>query len=131
MDINNHNFSYNENYSISFSKVLYGIISGIQSFISTISGFLDIFYLLKEFKIYVLENIFKLMKYIINLLKYSLSFQFIKNKNIRLVTDVIFSAAISLCLILLILIKKEKENQRELLINRNKSQINECFDNIC
>ena len=80
MDINNHNFSYNENYSISFSKVLYGIISGIQSFISTISGFLDIFYLLKEFKIYVLENIFKLMKYIINLLKYSLSFQFIKNK---------------------------------------------------
>ena len=132
MDINNHNFSYGENNSISFfSKVIYGIISGIQSCISTISGFLDIFYILKEFKVYVLENIFKVMKYIIKLLKYALSFEFIKNKNIRLITDVIFSITISLCLIILILLKKEKEAQRELLIKRNKSQIKECFDNVC
>ena len=102
-----------------FLKIIYGIIGGVQSVLHIISGFCDAFYLLKEFKIFFLENIFKSIKYCVLFLKNLLTFKFINNKTARLITNLITSFGISLCLILLIIIKKEKEN---FLIEEDKSK---------
>ena len=98
-------------------KTIYGIIGGIQSILHIISGFCDAFYLLKEFKFFILENIFKTIKYSVNFLKYILTFKFIGNKEIRLITNIITTFGISLCLMILMIIKKEKENN---LIKQDK-----------
>ena len=113
-NINNIDYE-NANKSL-LIKALYGIIGGIQSILHIISGFCDMFYLLKEFKVYILENIFKAIKYSIKFLKFILSFKFIDNKAIRLISNIIILFGISLCLILLILIKNEKQNS---LINKD------------
>ena len=126
----NRNNRENNNNDFLYIKVIYGIINGIQSILHLISGFCDIFYLLKEFKIYILENIFKSIKFSIKFLRYLLTFKFISNTNSRLITNIITSFGISLCLILLIIIKKEKENS---LIENNKeekAQMNLFFQSI-
>ena len=121
---NNINISSNNENNNSFLiKTIYGIIGGIQSILHIISGVCDIFYLFKEFKIYILDNIFKAIKSIINFLKYLLTFQFINNKLAKLISNIISSFGISLCLIILILIKKEKENSLNKLIKEEKSQL--------
>ena len=93
-----------------YIKIIYGIIGGIQSILNIISGLCDIFYLLKEFKIFILENLFKVIKHSVIFLKNVLTFKFIDNKSMKLIANLIISFGISLCLILLITIKKEKEN---------------------
>ena len=129
---NNNNISNGENVKTNsfFIKIIYGIIGGIQSILNIISGICDIFYLLKEFKIFILENLFKVIKYSVLFLKNVLTFKFIDNKSIRLIANLIISFGISLCLILLIIIKKEKE---KVLIEKDtsaKSQINKFFNSI-
>ena len=91
-------------------KTIYGIIGGIQSILHILSGFCDMFYLLKEFKVYILENILKAIKFSVKFLRHLLTFKFIDNRATRLITNIITSLGISLSLILLIMIKKEKEN---------------------
>ena len=117
---NNNNISNGENVKTNpfFIKIIYGIIGGIQSILNIISGFCDVFYLLKEFKIFILENLFKVIKYSVLFLRNALTFKFIDNKSMRLISNLITSFGISLCLILLIIIKKEKEN---VLIEKDKS----------
>ena len=126
-NINNNNGNNNNSFLI---KSIYGIIGGIQSILHIISGICDIFYLLKEFKTYILENIFKGIKLAINYLKYILTFEFINNKTARLISNLITSLGISLTLILLILIKKEKQNYINKQTNEEKSQLNLCFNSI-
>ena len=111
-------------------KTIYGIIGGIQSILHIISGFCDAFYLLKEFKVFILENIFKAIKYSVNCVKYILTFKFIGNKAIRLITNLITTFGISLCLMLLMIIKKEKENNLIKLDKESKAQINSFFNSI-
>ena len=124
MDDNYNNISNtNENNNSFLIKTIYGIIGGIQSIIHIISGFCDTFYLLKEFKIYILDSLFKAIKSIISFLRYLLTFQFINNKIAKLISNIINSFGISLCLIVLILIKKEKENSLNKLIKEEKSQL--------
>ncbi len=133
MDNNcNNNFSCNnnENNSSFLLKTIYGIIGGIQSILHIISGFCDIFYIIKEFKIYILDNIFKGIKLIIKFLKYILTFQFINNKISKLISNIISSFGISLCLILLFLIKKEKENYLNKFIKEEKSQLYLCLNSL-
>ena len=113
----------NSNNNSLIIKTIYGIISGIQAIINIISGFCDIFFLGKEFKIYILDNIFKGIKMIIRFLKYILRFDFINNKTSKLIANIISLLGISLCLIMLILIKKEKENYLDKLQKEEKSQI--------
>ena len=117
---NNNNIINGENVKTNsiFIKIIYGIIGGIQSILNIISGFCDVFYLLKEFKIFILENLFKVIKYSVLFLRNALTFKFIDNKSMRLISNLITSFGISLCLILLIIIKKEKEN---VLIEKDKS----------
>ena len=120
--LNNSNSNTSNNNSL-IIKTIYGIIGGIQSIINIISGFCDIFFLGKEFKIYILDNIFKGIKMIIKFLKYILNFDFINNKTSKLITNIISLLGISLCLIMLLLIKKEKENYLNKLQKEEKSQI--------
>ena len=123
---NNNNIINEENaknYSI-FIKVIYGIIGGIQSILNIISGFCDAFYLLKEFKIFILENLFKVIKYCVLFFRNILTFKFINNKNIRLIANLIISFGISFSLILLMTIKKEKENALIQEQTSTKSKIN-------
>ena len=117
---NNNNIINEENVKTNpiFIKIIYGIIGGIQSILNIISGFCDVFYLLKEFKIFILENLFKVIKYSVLFLRNALTFKFVDNKSMRLISNLITSFGISLCLILLIIIKKEKEN---VLIEKDKS----------
>ena len=117
---NNNNIINEENVKTNpiFIKIIYGIIGGIQSILNIISGFCDVFYLLKEFKIFILENLFKAIKYSVLFFRNALTFKFIDNKSMRLISNLITSFGISLCLILLIIIKKEKEN---VLIEKDKS----------
>ena len=129
---NNNNIINEENVKTNpiFIKIIYGIIGGIQSILNIISGFCDVFYLLKEFKIFILENLFKVIKYSVLFLRNALTFKFIDNKSMRLISNLITSFGISLCLILLIIIKKEKEN---VLIEKDKStksQINTFLNSI-
>ncbi len=114
---NNNNIINEENVKTNpiFIKIIYGIIGGIQSILNIISGFCDVFYLLKEFKIFILENLFKVIKYSVLFLRNALTFKFIDNKSMRLISNLITSFGISLCLII---IKKEKEN---VLIEKDKS----------
>ena len=126
---NNNNISNGENVKTNpfFIKIIYGIIGGIQSILNIISGFCDVFYLLKEFKIFILENLFKVIKYSVLFLRNALTFKFIDNKSMRLISNLITSFGISLCLII---IKKEKEN---VLIEKDKStksQINTFLNSI-
>ena len=127
-NLNNNN--NNENNSSLILKTIYGIIGGIQSILHIISGFCDIFYITKEFKIYIFDNIFKGIKLIIHLLKYILTFQFINNKNSQLIANIISSFGISLCLILLFLIKKEKEKCLNKTIKEEKSQLKFCLNSL-
>ena len=129
---NNNNIINEENVKTNpiFIKIIYGIIGGIQSILNIISGFCDVFYLLKEFKIFILENLFKVIKYSVLFLRNALTFKFIDNKSMRLISNLITSFGISLCLILIIIIKKEKEN---VLIEKDKStksQINTFLNSI-
>ena len=126
----NRNNRENTNNDFLSIKVIYGIINGIQSILHLISGFCDTFYLLKEFKIYILENIFKSIKFSIKFLRYLLTFKFISNTNSRLITNIITSFGISLCLILLIIIKKEKENSLLENNKEEKAQMNLFFQSI-
>ena len=123
---NNNNIINEENVKTNpiFIKIIYGIIGGIQSILNIISGFCDVFYLLKEFKIFILENLFKVIKYSVLFLRNALTFKFIDNKSMRLISNLITSFGISLCLILLIIIKKEKENALIEKDKSTKSQIN-------
>ena len=114
INISNGNNGIDKSFLI---KAIYGIIGGIQSILHIISGFCDAFYLLKEFKVFILENIFKAIKYGVTFLKHILTFKFIGNKIIRLITNIITTFGISLCLMLLMIIKKEKEN---ILIKQDK-----------
>ena len=111
-------------------KTIYGIIGGIQSILHIISGFCDAFYLLKEFKVFILENIFKAIKYSVIFLKYILTFKFIGNKAIRLITNIIITFGISLCLMLLMIIKKDKENNLNKQDKESKAQINLFYNSI-
>ena len=120
---NNNINNTNENNNSVLINTIYGIIGGIQSIIHIISGFCDTFYLLKEFKIYILDSLFKAIKSIISFLRYLLTFQFINNKIAKLISNIINSFGISLCLIVLILIKKEKESSLNKLIKEEKSQL--------
>ena len=108
-NLNLNNGENNPNKSI-LIKTIYGIIGGIQSILNILSGMCDIFYLLREFRVYILENAFRAIKFSIKFLRYILTFEFIDNKTVRLITNIIISFGTSLCLILLITIKKEKEN---------------------
>ena len=108
-NLNLNNGESNPNKSI-LIKTIYGIIVGIQSILNILSGMCDIFYLLREFRVYILENAFRAIKFSIKFLRYILTFEFIDNKTVRLITNIIISFGTSLCLILLITIKKEKEN---------------------
>ncbi len=117
-NINLNNGNNNDNKSIVI-KTIYGIIGGIQSILNIISGLCDIFYLLREFRVYVLENAFRAIKYSVKFLKYLLTFKFIDNKTLRLITNIIISFGTSLCLILLITIKKEKEKN---IIEKNNEE---------
>ena len=121
--MNNFINNCNEENNAFLIKTIYGIIGGIQSILHVISGFCDIFYLVKEFKIYILDNIFKGIKIIINFLKYILTFQFINNKAAQLISNIISLLGISLFLIVLILIKEEKQNSLNKLIKEEKSQL--------
>ena len=128
ININNGENSNNKSVLI---KTLYGIIGGIQSVLHIISGLFDIFYLLKEFKVYVLENLFHAIKITIKFFKYILTFKFIENKTRRLITNVIISFGVSLCLILLTIIKKEKQNYLNNKEYEEKTQLKEylnCID---
>ena len=119
-----NNNSSNDNNSNSYLiKSIYGVIGGIQSMLHMISGFFDIFYLLREFKTYILETLFKGIKNTIIFLKYLLTFQFIQTKNIKVIMNIISSLGISLCLIILIILKKEKENALKIQNNTHKSEI--------
>ena len=122
-NVNNILNNNNSNNNSLIIKTIYGIIGGIQAIINIISGFCDIFFLGKEFKIYILDNIFKGIKMIIRFLKYILRFDFINNKTSKLIANIISLLGISLCLIMLILIKKEKENYLDKLQKEEKSQI--------
>ena len=122
-NVNNILNNNNSNNNSLIIKTIYGIIGGIQAIINIISGFCDIFFLGKEFKIYILDNIFKGIKMIIRFLKYILRFDFINNKTSKLIANIISLLGISLCLIMLILIKKEKENYLNKLQKEEKSQI--------
>ena len=121
----NNNNDNNNNINSDILKIIYGIIGGIQSFMHIISGFFDAFYLAKEFKIYVLENIFKGIKVMFRFLKYILTFQFINNKTTKLISNIITSFGTTLCLIILYLIKKEKENNLKIKANEEKNQLHE------
>ena len=122
-NVNNILNNNNSNNNSLIIKTIYGIIGGIQAVINIISGFCDIFFLGKEFKIYILDNIFKGIKMIIRFLKYILRFDFINNKTSKLIANIISLLGISLCLIMLLLIKKEKENYLNKLQKEEKSQI--------
>ena len=54
-----NNNEQEENSNSFLIKSIYGILGGIQSILHVISGFCDIFYLIKEFKLYIIDNIFK------------------------------------------------------------------------
>ena len=96
---NNNNIINEENVKTNpiFIKIIYGIIGGIQSILNITSGFCDVFYLLKEFKIFILENLFKVIKYSVLFLRNALTFKFIDNKSMRLISNLITSFGISLC----------------------------------
>ena len=96
---NNNNIINEENVKTNpiFIKIIYGIIGGIQSTLNIISGFCDVFYLLKEFKIFILENLFKVIKYSVLFLRNALTFKFIDNKSMRLISNLITSFGISSC----------------------------------
>ena len=111
-------------------KTIYGIIGGIQSILHILSGLCDLFYLLKEFKIYVLENIFKTIKLSISFLRYLLNFEFLDNKITKLITNTITSFGIALCLILLTIIKKEKEKSLKEQANDEKRNLRIYFNSI-
>ena len=85
----NLNNGDNDNNKPFVIKTIYGIIGGIQSILHILSGLCDLFYLLKEFKIYVLENIFKTIKLSISFLRYLLNFEFLDNKITKLITNTI------------------------------------------
>ena len=125
-----NNNEQEENSNSFLIKSIYGILGGIQSILHVISGFCDIFYLIKEFKLYIIDNIFKAIKSIISFLKYLLTFQFINSKFGQLIANIINSFGISLCIILLILIKKEKEDHLNKLVSEEKSQINSYLNSI-
>ena len=61
-NLNLNNGESNANKSI-LIKTIYGIIGGIQSILNILSGMCDIFYLLREFRVYVLENAFIAIKF--------------------------------------------------------------------
>ena len=119
----NSNNADNENNKSFVIKTFYGIIGGIQSILHILSGLCDIFYILKEFKIYILENIFRTIKLSVSFLRYILTFEFIDNKTIKLISNIIISFGISLCLILLLILKKEKENYLKEQINEEKAKM--------
>ena len=126
----NLNNGDNENNKPFVIKTIYGIIGGIQSILHILSGLCDLFYLLKEFKIYVLENIFKTIKLSISFLRYLLNFEFLDNKITKLITNTITSFGIALCLILLTIIKKEKEKSLKEQANDEKRNLRIYFNSI-
>ena len=126
----NLNNGDNENNKPFVIKTIYGIIGGIQSILHILSGLCDLFYLLKEFKIYVLENIFKTIKLSISFLRYLLNFEFLDNKITKLITNTITSFGIALCLILLTIIKKEKEKSLKEQANDEKTNLRIYFNSI-
>ena len=126
----NLNNGDNENNKPFVIKTIYGIIGGIQSILHILSGLCDLFYLLKEFKIYVLENIFKTIKLSISFLRYLLNFEFIDNKITKLISNTITSFGIALCLILLTIIKKEKEKSLKEQANDEKTNLRIYFNSI-
>ena len=126
----NLNNGDNENNKPFVIKTIYGIIGGIQSILHILSGLCDLFYLLKEFKIYVLENIFKTIKLSISFLRYLLNFEFLDNKITKLITNTITSFGIALCLILLTIIKKEKEKSLKVQANDEKTNLRIYFNSI-
>ena len=126
----NLNNGDNENNKPFVIKTIYGIIGGIQSILHILSGLCDLFYLLKEFKIYVLENIFKTIKLSISFLRYLLNFEFIDNKITKLISNIITSFGIALCLILLTIIKKEKEKSLKEQANDEKTNLRIYFNSI-
>ena len=126
----NLNNGDNENNKPFVIKTIYGIIGGIQSILHILSGLCDLFYLLKEFKIYVLENIFKTIKLSISFLRYLLNFEFLDNKITKLITNTITSFGIALCLILLMIIKKEKEKSLKEQANDEKTNLRIYFNSI-
>ena len=126
-----NNININQKNDKSYTvKIIYGILGGVQSVLHILSGFLDIFYIFKEFKIYILENIFKGIKYIINALRHILTFKFINNTGIRLISNIIISFGFSLCLIIVWMIKKEKSNKLNDLVNQEKNQLKLYINNI-
>ena len=126
----NLNNGDNENNKPFVIKTIYGIIGGIQSILHILSGLCDLFYLLKEFKIYVLENIFKTIKLSISFLRYLLNFEFLDNKITKLISNTITSFGIALCLILLTIIKKEKEKSLKEQANDEKTNLRIYFNSI-
>ena len=126
----NLNNGDNENNKPFVIKTIYGIIGGIQSILHILSGLCDLFYLLKEFKIYVLENIFKTIKLSISFLRYLLNFEFLDNKITKLITNTITSFGFALCLILLTIIKKEKEKSLKEQANDEKTNLRIYFNSI-
>ena len=126
----NLNNGDNDNNKPFVIKTIYGIIGGIQSILHILSGLCDLFYLLKEFKIYVLENIFKTIKLSISFLRYLLNFEFLDNKITKLITNTITSFGIALCLILLTIIKKEKEKSLKEQANDEKRNLRIYFNSI-
>ena len=126
----NLNNGDNENNKPFVIKTIYGIIGGIQSILHILSGLCDLFYLLKEFKIYVLENIFKTIKLSISFLRYLLNFEFLDNKITKLISNIITSFGIALCLILLTIIKKEKEKSLKEQANDEKTNLRIYFNSI-
>ena len=126
----NLNNEDNENNKPFVIKTIYGIIGGIQSILHILSGLCDLFYLLKEFKIYVLENIFKTIKLSISFLRYLLNFEFLDNKITKLISNTITSFGIALCLILLTIIKKEKEKSLKEQANDEKTNLRIYFNSI-
>ncbi len=126
----NLNNGDNENNKPFVIKTIYGIIGGIQSILHILSGLCDLFYLLKEFKIYVLENIFKTIKLSISFLRYLLNFEFIDNKITKLISNTITSFGNTLCLILLTIIKKEKEKSLKEQANDEKTNLRIYFNSI-
>ena len=126
----NLNNGDNENNKPFVIKTIYGIIGGIQSILHILSGLCDLFYLLKEFKIYVLENIFKTIKLSISFLRYLLNFEFLDNKITKLISNIITSFGIALCLIILTIIKKEKEKSLKEQANDEKTNLRIYFNSI-
>ena len=126
----NLNNGKNKNNKPFVIKTIYGIIGGIQSILHILSGLCDLFYLLKEFKIYVLENIFKTIKLSISFLRYLLNFEFLDNKITKLISNTITSFGIALCLILLTIIKKEKEKSLKEQANDEKTNLRIYFNSI-